>query len=137
MANLTMAFSADPAELAGIRRFARGAVTTLGVPLDLDLFAVVVGELAANAVVHQDGAAEIAIAEVDGLVEVAVSDPDPGLPQLVNEAPWSTDGHRGIQLVAALSREWGVEPTPDGKRVWARLAPADGNGASDAVHADH
>lgn len=128
-----MAFTADPAELAGVRRFAREAVTSLGLAVDLDLFVVVVGELAANAVVHQDGAAEIAVTEVDGCVEVAVSDPDPGLPQLVNEAPWSTEGHRGIQLVVALSQEWGVEPTEVGKRVWARIAPAEGVDAIDST----
>ncbi len=135
MAPLTMAFSADPAELAGVRRFAREAVASLGLPVDLELFAVIVGELSANAVVHQDGTAEIAITEVRGCIEVAVSDPGPGLPQLVNEAPWSTEGHRGIQLVAALSQEWGVEGTDHGKRVWARIEPTLGGNSPDPVGA--
>lgn len=138
MAPLTKVFSADPAELAGVRRFAREAVVTLGMPVDLALFAVVVGELAANAVVHQDGAAEIAVDNADGCIEIAVSDSGAGMPALVNEAPWSTEGHRGIQLVAALTREWGVEPTSGGKRVWARLEPAvNGDAAAHPDTAEH
>ena len=86
------------------------------------MLAVVVGELAANAVVHQHGPAHLEVHLLaDGQLEVSVHDGHPGVPHLVEEAPWSTEGHRGIQLVAALAESWGVEPSPRGKRVWARL----------------
>ncbi len=126
----SMAFSADTAQLAEVRRFARAAAVSFGSVVDLDLFDVVVGELAANAVVHQDGEAEIVVCEIHpGCIEVAVTDGGAGLPHQVNEAPWSPDGHRGIQLVAALSDAWGVEPVEGGKRVWARVSgPVDQRG---------
>jgi anti-sigma regulatory factor (Ser/Thr protein kinase) len=99
---------------------------TFGAQIDLDVLAVVVGELASNAAVHQTADAEITLELLPGgVLEVSVSDPSEKLPLLVDEEPWSTDGHRGIQLVNALAQEWGVEPAPPGKRVWARLVPAD------------
>jgi hypothetical protein len=30
-------------------------------------------------------------------------------------------GGRGLYLIEAVSRRWGVEVTPDGKTVWAEL----------------
>lgn len=119
---LSLAFDPDPRELGGIRDFARQAAERLGAEVDPDVLAVVVGELAANAVVHQDGPARIQLRLADeGLLEVSVHDGDAALPRLVEEAPWSASGHRGIQLVAALADSWGVEETDTGKRVWALL----------------
>lgn len=121
---LSLAFDPDPRELGGIRDFARQAAEELGAPVDPEILAVVVGELAANAVVHQDGPAHLELELLaDGLLEVSVHDGDAALPRLVEEAPWSASGHRGIQLVAALADSWGVEETGSGKRVWARLRP--------------
>jgi len=119
---LSLAFDPDPSHLAAVRDFARHAAESLGATVDLELLAVVVGELAANAVVHQHSRAEITVRRLDGgILEVAVRDGGVELPRLVNDDPASTSGHRGIQMVAALSDAWGVEPSPVGKRVWARL----------------
>lgn len=118
----TMAFPADPAALAGVRDFARQAAGDLGAHVDLDLLAVVVGELAANATMHQSGAARITVRRLPGgQLEVEVCDEDPALPELVHQDPWALGGHRGIQLVAALAEAWGVEPLDGHKRVWAQL----------------
>lgn len=120
-----MVFSADTVHLAEVRAFARAATVSLGSSVDLEVLDVVVGELAANAVVHQDGDAEIVVCEVhDRCLEVSVTDGGAGLPRLVDEAPWSPTGHRGIQLVAALSDRWGVDPVAGGKRVWAQMSSA-------------
>lgn len=123
----SLAFDPDPAQLGGIRDFARRAAEELGADVDLDILAVVVGELAANAVVHQDGEALIELGLLDdGRLEISVHDGADAVPRLVEEAPWSTSGHRGIQLVAALADDWGVSASARGKRVWARLGPPDG-----------
>lgn len=122
MSRASLVFSADRAQVASVREFARDAALSLGANVDLEVLAVVVSELAANAVVHQSDDAEITLELLDGgEFHVSVSDPSVDLPLLVAEEPWSTSGHRGLQLVAALAQEWGVEPTPVGKRVWARL----------------
>jgi hypothetical protein len=42
---------------------------------------------------------------------IALGPPDPG-----------GGGGMGVNLVRAMSEEWGVEPIQDGTRVWAQLA---------------
>ncbi len=121
-----MTFPADVTWLASLRDFADRAASDLGAQVDPDSLAVIVGELTANAAVHQRGEAELSLATTeDGGVEVSVSDPDSTVPRSVDHSPWDVDGHRGIQLIAALAEDWGVESAPSGKRVWARLGPRD------------
>jgi anti-sigma regulatory factor (Ser/Thr protein kinase) len=116
----------DLEHLASVRAFAARAADELGSSVDRGELAVVVGELAANAVVHQHGDAEIEIrGNENGGLEVSVHDDDPAMPALMESEPWDRDGHRGLLIVRALSEAWGVAPDGDGKRVWARLAPAD------------
>lgn len=121
----SLRFPADPRHLASVRDFACHHAALLDPEADLDLIALVVGELAANAAVHQSGDARLDLARrPDGCIELSVTDADPRQPALVNEAPWSSSGHRGMQLVVSLAQEWGVEMLDTGKRVWARLPPS-------------
>lgn len=123
--NPSLRFPADTSHLASVRDFACQEAAGLDPAANIDLIALVVGELAANAAVHQHGEARLdLIRRPDGCIEVSVTDPDPGQPKLVEEAPWSSSGHRGMQLIAALADDWGIETLDDGKRVWARLGPA-------------
>ncbi|HRW37867.1 MAG: ATP-binding protein [Acidimicrobiales bacterium] len=117
-------FPADVAHLASVRDFARDAAADLGAAVDANDLAVVVGELAANAAVHQTGEAQLRVSLVDGGLQVEVRDTDPSMPGVVHGDAWDTEGHRGLLLVDALSRAWGVEPLDRGKRVWAVLALA-------------
>lgn len=120
----SMTFEADPLALASVRRFACEQASTLGARVDIDLLAVIVGELAANATIHQDRPARLELAvRPNGAFEVAVWDSSPDQPRLIKEDAWSTEGHRGMQLIDALTAAWGVEHTTDGKRVWAVLEP--------------
>lgn len=115
-------FVADAAQLASVRDFARCEAYGFDVELDVDLLTLLVGELAANAALHQDRPARLDL-ELDdiGRLEISVTDPSPAPAHLIACEPWSTDGHRGLQLVAALSQDWGVEAAGEGKRVWARI----------------
>jgi anti-sigma regulatory factor (Ser/Thr protein kinase) len=117
-------FDADTAHLASVRDFAVAAAREFGSDVDIDVLAVVVGELAANAVVHQSHEAELEITALPGGgVRISVCDPDAGMPRMGDGEPWDVTGHRGLQLVEALSAEWGVDPMDRGKRVWADLQP--------------
>ena len=75
--------------------------------------AVVVSELLTNAIRHGRAPVTIWAGSVDGALSVWVSD----------AAPFRNGGDehsRGLQLIAALARSWGVCPLPDGgKAVWA------------------
>lgn len=118
----SMRFPADVARLADVRDFVVALVGEIQAAVDVDVVKVLVGELAANATVHQSGEAELCVeALADGGLVLSVTDGDPALPRLYNGEPWDVEGHRGMKLVDALSDRWGVEPVGTGKRVWARL----------------
>ncbi|MGW1882065.1 ATP-binding protein [Streptomyces sp. NPDC001970] len=93
-----------------------------------DTVALVVAELAANAVLHgrvpgRDFELRLAYDRTGGLVRVEVSDTHPGRPGLPNPAargPADADGGRGLLLVEAVAARWGVaDRTGPGKTVWA------------------
>nr|WSX54569.1 ATP-binding protein [Streptomyces sp. NBC_00974] len=113
--------------LAGVQLAAWGIPHGCSLAEDVEL---VVGELAANAVLHGRVPGrdfEIRL-DYDGLrVRVEVSDargdkePPEALPDV---GPWSAEGGRGLALVQAVAREWGVAPRGPGgpgKTVWACL----------------
>lgn len=124
MKERSMHLPADVAHLAAARDFALRAARDLGATVDADDLVLIVGELAANAVVHQDGDAELVVrVHPDGRVDIEVADDDPTLPDAIVSGAFDPDGHRGLQLVQAMSDSWGVTPQGDGKLVWAHLAP--------------
>ncbi|MFD3721613.1 ATP-binding protein [Streptomyces sp. NPDC058674] len=102
--------------------------TPYGSPLSADV-GLVVGELAANAVLHGrlPGRDFELLLEHDarsGAVRVTVSDArgdaePPAEPPPVD--PWSAEGGRGLLLVASVARAWGVVDRGPGKSVWAEL----------------
>lgn len=51
-------------------------------------------------------------------LRIAVEDTAPDTPRMQDPTP--TDEHgRGLRVVDTVTRAWGVEPTPNGKEVWA------------------
>ena len=131
MAEHRLRFPPEVTALAAVRRFAAQAADDLDSGVDRDDLAVVVGELAANAAIHQDGEVEVAISAMDGGgLEVEVIDRDRTHLEVIDGPAWDVEGHRGLFLVEALSAAWGVEVGEDGKRVWAQLAPAGDAAAS-------
>ena len=87
---------------------------------DVDL---VLSELLANAVLHAPGAARIVLERADGGVRLEVRDLSATLPVRRQSGSGTTTG-RGLNLVAALSRDWGVVARDDGdpgKAVWCLL----------------
>lgn len=85
---------------------------------------VVVSELAANAVLHARSEVTIRVSRVPGGVRVEVHDSSPRLPTSRRYARDATTG-RGLGLVAALARDWGVETTESGKTVWCEIDQAE------------
>jgi anti-sigma regulatory factor (Ser/Thr protein kinase) len=118
-------FGGDTSVLADVRAFAVRSATELGASVDCDDLLLVVGELAANAVIHHGGDAELVVAATaKGGVRVEVHDGSIQRPRLVHSTAWDSEGHRGVFLIEAISDRWGTEPTATGKVVWAELAPA-------------
>ncbi|VTR78905.1 hypothetical protein CHMI_03691 [Cellulomonas hominis] len=83
------------------------------------------GEVVANAVVHgpEDGSVRVAVRIDHRGVRVAVTDDSPAKPQVQHPAPTAVSG-RGMALVEALSRTWGVDVHgEEGKTVWFLVDP--------------
>jgi hypothetical protein len=57
----------------------------------------------------------------DGSVRVAIADDVPRQPALRPAHEARLTG-RGMNLVASLAMQWGVEPSPPGKKVWFELS---------------
>ena len=88
----------------------------------VDNAALVVSELATNAVLHAGSPFLVTVRADDSIVRVAVGDRSPLL---------ATERHggliprpmHGLGLVDRLSTHWGARQTHDGKVVWAELRP--------------
>ncbi len=81
-----------------------------------------VGELLANAVRHGQDGVQLRIGQLDDTLRVEVRDDGPDLPRLSRAGPDQESG-RGLVLVDAMARRWGVDRDPDGgKTVWFELS---------------
>lgn len=83
--------------------------------------ALVVSELAANAVLHTPAAFTVTVRSLGDAVRVEVADSSPVLPQVKDHGDRAPTG-RGLRIVDQLARGRGVQRTDDGKVVWAEVA---------------
>ncbi|MFF4565725.1 ATP-binding protein [Streptomyces sp. NPDC001435] len=118
------------------RRLATHRLDDWGVPYGspaADTVALVVAELAANAVLHgrvpgRDFELRLRCDRTAGVVRVEVADTHPGRPECPEPRrpgadPADADGGRGLLLVAAVATRWGVDDrSGPGKTVWAECA---------------
>ena len=96
--------------------------------------ALVVTELLSNAVEHGGGPVRLTVEARDGDVRVEVHDAVAAPPRPHAPDRWEVRG-RGLQVVEALSTDWGWTDEPDGKVVWANV-PHPRSSPSDADHPD-
>lgn len=83
--------------------------------------ALVVSELVTNSVRAGTREVEVALSVTSTHLEVRVCDDGGGWPQQRQAGTADVTG-RGLLLVSAIATEWGAEPQPRGKVVWARIA---------------
>ncbi|MBL7489931.1 ATP-binding protein [Frankia sp. AgB1.9] len=89
-----------------------------------------------NAVRHARSALVLRASEEAGRLRISVEDQEGAtLPRPVTAPGEDAESGWGLLLVETLSRAWGVQTTPGGKRVWfdLNLAPGspDADGGSD------
>jgi anti-sigma regulatory factor (Ser/Thr protein kinase) len=132
--SLRVRLAADPVSVSAARRFVTDGLVSWERAALIDSATLCVSELAGNAALHAGSTfMEIALQPLGTSVRVSVED-DGAVPAEV-VAPratfeWDDDFSiddepttgRGLAIVSVLAREWGVEHTPDGKRVWAELS---------------
>jgi anti-sigma regulatory factor (Ser/Thr protein kinase) len=138
----TTSWPSDPRSVAGTRRFVRACLTTHRREEVGDDVALVVSELATNAVVHASST-EFSVTLAgrrESLVltvrDASGSQPDYGRHDLDGL------GGRGLRIVDAHCSAWGTSPEVEGgKSVWASFdggartstSRADGEGVGEAV----
>ena len=107
-----------PRSVALVRRYAIDACRALGWGEAADTVALLVSEVATNAIVHSYGT-HIRVRVLDrGLrLRVEVFDGSPVLP-VPRRPSLAEEGGRGLALVEALAVQWGADPQPDGKTAW-------------------
>jgi anti-sigma regulatory factor (Ser/Thr protein kinase) len=103
--------------------------------------ALVLSELATNAVVHAGSPFSVAVRAQESVLRVAVQDASP-LDAASSEQGWapeqgSVTGHglvaragHGLGLIDVLATRWGVEASASGKVVWAEIPYAASAGGS-------
>lgn len=110
-----------PASVARIRRFAVEASRTAAAEVDVDTVALLVSEVATNALVHGTGQVLVRVLPAPSAgVRIEVRDGSSRLPAR-RRATSLDEGGRGIALVEELADAWGCELTADGKTVWFEL----------------
>ncbi|MEY2420931.1 MAG: hypothetical protein QOI95_998 [Acidimicrobiaceae bacterium] len=116
-------FSADETSPARARRWVGRVLAGWRVPEDRKSDALlVVSELATNAVLHARSDFLVVVREAPDMLGIAVADDYADVPATKTPSPHQPGG-RGMRIVQALARMWGVEHVPgDGKVVWVRLA---------------
>ncbi|WP_323179928.1 ATP-binding protein [Streptomyces sp. NBC_00555] len=126
--DMAQRFSSTPRGARLARRLAQAQLAFWGVPFGCELsddVGLVVGELAANAVLHGRVAGrdfELRLEYAGGNVRVMVSDTRGDKAPVDGPVdPWSAEGGRGLLVVAAVAREWGVVARGPGKTVWAQV----------------
>jgi anti-sigma regulatory factor (Ser/Thr protein kinase) len=83
--------------------------------------ALIVSELVTNAVEYGATPIELRLEHSDGVVTIEVTDGRTGPQPQMRGADRTAPSGRGLRIVAALAREWGVRTTATGKVVWARV----------------
>jgi anti-sigma regulatory factor (Ser/Thr protein kinase) len=114
----TRRFRCRPEAVPAARRFVRDVLRDQE-PEVAQAAELMISELATNCVRHAHTDFELAI-DARGDIRVEVRDTGGGRPVVLSPPPRQLSG-RGLQIVAAMSDDWGVVPLRSGKRVWAHV----------------
>ena len=120
-------FPSEPDSTRAARRFVLQAVGNAPSALR-DAIAVMVGELAMNAVEHARTPFKVTIELAGGTLRVEVTDSDDNRPQAGPMPPPGSLRGRGLPIVDSLADDWGViasRPGP-GKEIWFQIAVPSG-----------
>ncbi len=112
-------FEASPTSIRAARRFVADQLGEQFARVDVAL--LVASELATNAVQHAAEPFVVEIARTDEGARISVRDRSTAQ-VMAGTPPAHAESGRGLSLVDALSNDWGVRWTPNGKVVWADIS---------------
>jgi anti-sigma regulatory factor (Ser/Thr protein kinase) len=123
--NAEQRFSCDPTLPSRARDWVRATLSRAlpdGADRSLvDDVEIVISELTTNAIRARCTTSTVRWDLKESVVTVSVVDDGAGWPRPVAASPEAQQG-RGLQIVGALARAWGVSRDVCGKRTWAQLA---------------
>ncbi len=122
------AWPCEGENISKARRFVVNRLQAYGLQALEDDVSLVVSELTTNAVVHAGTPFVVVLARTNGTLELTVADSEPLQPEAtahpsIRALPsiWALSG-RGLPLVDACTRDWGIRPVEGGKEVWASFS---------------
>jgi anti-sigma regulatory factor (Ser/Thr protein kinase) len=107
---VSKSFLPDEASPRSARLWAREALS-LRADVDVDAVALLVSELATNAVVHAKTPFTVVVRTTDASVRIEVEDGS-------DDPPERTSRGMGLRVTDDVASSWGWHPVPDGKAVW-------------------
>ena len=110
-----------PVSAGQARRFVKATLRDWDMPAVQDEALLLTSELVTNALVHAATTAILLrLRRLPDGVRVEVTDTS-ATPPVQRQPGTSSDGGRGLVLVASYARAWGTEPGRSGKTVWFEL----------------
>ena len=124
-------FQPDPASTREARRRVSDALEAAALEAAIASAALVVSELATNAVLHARTSFEVRLRVGADSIRIEVHDGSPRHPVPRNFSRSSTSG-RGLKVIEELCAEWGVDADAGGtgKTVWAVVPIAEDGGSA-------
>ena len=110
-----------PTSAGMARRFVASTLRAWGCDELVDTATLLVSELVTNAILHARSDLVVVLVPLDSSIRVEVHDTSLTAPQLRQAADTATTG-RGLALVQACARDWGVREDAEGKSVWFDLS---------------
>lgn len=108
-----------PSAVPAARRFASQRLRDLGSRQDVvETTRLLVTEVTTNAVVHAHSSIRLTVESQSDCIRVEVRDDDPRTIEQPIEPGIDATSGRGLWLVAALARAWGVNGNDRGKTIW-------------------
>ncbi len=116
----TLDLDPEPSSASLARTFIREQLRSCPSTI-VDVVALLVTELATNAVLHARTAFRVVLDQSDHRITVRVED---GSARVPSPRHYPTDAMtgRGLALVEELADNWGVRRSPTGKEVWFEIS---------------
>ncbi len=116
----TWTWPPDPASVGQARAAVRERLDQWGLAELSDTAALIVSELATNAITYARGRYSLRLVRGETGLACEVTDDSYVAPQL-RHAEADDEGGRGLVITSSLTNRWGVRPTAAGKTIWAEL----------------
>lgn len=108
-------YEPEPLAVRNVRQFVGKGLHDVTTKADDVVLAA--SELATNAVIHAQTPFRVRLSGRNRLVRLEVSDQSSTVP-VMEEFGRS---QRGLRIVQAIATDWGIQPTPTGKTIWAEF----------------